>query len=193
MKELKGIKWESILTQILIIVLGLILLFNPAATARTICYTIGMVIMAVGAVKVISYFLIGFNNQLQKNGFVTGVILIIIGILFVTQVNLIISIIPYFIGIIVVLSGLLKLQTVFELKHMKSNGWFGLLIAAVINIALGILLLSHLISAAKLMIRVCGICMIYSGITDLCKVIYVSKKMRDYIKDMQALEQDVED
>ena len=62
-----------------------------------------------------------------------------------------------------------------------------------VNIALGILLLSDVIGAAKLMIRVVGACMIYSGVTDLANIVYMSKKMSDYIKDMQALEQDGED
>lgn len=193
MKELKGIKWEAVFTEILVILLGIILLFNPAATTRTICYIIGMIIMAVGVVKLMSYFLMNFEKNWQRNGFVTGIILIIIGIFFMINVKIIMSIIPFIMGIFVILSGLRKLQTVFELRRIKSDKWLGMLIIAVINTALGILLLSNLIHAAKLMIRIVGACMIYSGVTDLVNVIYMSKRMSDYIKDMQALEQDDED
>lgn len=193
MKELKGIKWETIFIQILIILLGIILFFNPATTTRTICYIIGMIIMAAGVIKIMLYFLTNFENNWQKNSFTSGAVLVMIGILFIAKVNLIISIVPFVMGIFVLLSGLGKLQAVFDLRRMKSDGWLGLLILAVINIALGILLFSDLIGAAKLMIRVVGACMIYSGVTDLVNVIYMSKKMSDYIKDMQALEQDDED
>lgn len=193
MKEWKGIKWEAILTQILIILLGIILLFNPAATARTICYIIGTVIMAAGVIKILSYFLTNFENNWQKNSFVNGAVLVIVGILFVVKVKVIMSIIPVIMGIFVLLSGLGKLQAVFDLKRIKSGGWIGLLIISIINIALGVFLLSDVIGAAKLMIRVVGACMIYSGVTDLINIVYMSKKMSDYMKDMQALEQDSKD
>lgn len=193
MKEMKSLKWETVFTEILIILLGFILLFNPAATARTICYIIGMIIMAVGIIKIISYFLMSVENSFQKNSFVSGAILIIIGILFMVKVNIVISIIPYFMAIIVIISGLSKLQGVFDIIRVKRNGWFIPLVMALINIALGIFLLCNLIGAAKLMLRVVGACMIYSGVTGLINVIYISKKMRDYIQDMKALEQDGKD
>lgn len=193
MKELKGIKWEAIFTQILVILLGIVLLFNPETTARTVCYIIGMIIMAAGVIKILSYFLTSFENNWQKNSFVSGAVLVMVGILFMVKVEVIMSIIPIIMGIFVLLSGVGKLQAVFDLRRMKSDGWIGLLIIAIINIALGGLLFSDVIRAAKLMIRVVGACMIYSGVTDLVNIIYMSKKMSDYIKDMQALEQDSED
>lgn len=193
MRELKDMKWESIFTEILVILLGIILLLNPGTTAKTICYIVGMIIMAVGIIKIMAYFVTNLQDNLQKNNFATGAVFVIIGILFVVKVNLIVSIVPFVMGIFVILSGLGKLQTVFNLKRMKSDGWLGLLIVAVINIGLGILLFSDLIGAAKLMIRVIGACMIFSGVTDLINIVYLSKKINNYLKDMQALEQEDDD
>lgn len=63
-------------------------------------------------------------------------------------------------------------------------------IATVVTDAVGLLLVFNPFRAAKWMIRVVGICIALTGASDLISGIYFYRKMREYTKDMEALEQD---
>lgn len=193
MKELKGFKWESIFSSFLFIIVGIVLLFSPETTARTICYLIGMVGIAIGIFRIVTYFTTSFEKNYEKNNLVNGLVAVLLGLFVILKVKLIISLIPFLLGILVTISGIGKLQASLDIKRLKSEKWLGVFIVSLVNIGLGILLLFRPFSAATTMFMIIGACMIFSGVTDLVNVLYISKKFKDYMKDMEALDQDIEE
>ena len=49
-------KWQEISSALLMVVAGLVLLFMPELTLKTIANVVGIIIMMIGAVFLISYF-----------------------------------------------------------------------------------------------------------------------------------------
>src|SRR5574344_22444 len=156
MKELKGLKWESIFTSFLFIILGIILLFTPETTARTICYLVDMIATAIGALRIITSFTTSFEKNLEKNNLVNGLIAVLLGLFVIIKVRLIISLIPFLLGILVTISGISKLQASLDMKRMKADKWLGMFAIALINIGLGILLLFRPFAAATTMFSIIG-------------------------------------
>ncbi len=191
--QTKGIRLEMLISAVMYIIAGAILLLFPETTARTICYMIAIVIMAIGFIKIITYLVRGLEQNMYKNDLVVGLICFVLGFIFIFKVKLIISIIPILLGILVLISGFSKLQSSLDVKRMKNGNWMYFLIIALINIGLGLLCIFSPFKIAKTMIRLIGLAMIFSGITDLVGNVYMSRKLKNYLEDMAALEQDIDD
>lgn len=189
----KGFRLELLLSSVMYVIAGAILLLFPETTARTICYLIAIVVMAIGLIKVLTYLARGLEQNMYKNDLVVGLVCFIIGLVLIFKVKAIISIIPILLGILVLISGFGKLQSSLDVKRMKNGNWTYFFIIALVNIALGLLCIFSPFKIAKTMIRLIGLAMLFSGITDLMGNIYMSKKLKNYLEDMAALEQDIND
>lgn len=190
MKSLKDLKWNSILTSIILIVIGLILIIAPDTTARTICYIAGGALAVTGAFSLIGYFSRPDMSGMYGSGLVTGVIEVLVGIFFVVRSDVIISIIPFIMGVCVTISGIGKLQNALNLKRMHYDSSTMLLALAVINVILGFVLMWNPFTAAKVLFIVIGAGLVYSGVTDLITTLYVSKKIHKYKKDTDPIDVD---
>ena len=114
---------SSIVTSTILVILGMLLFFKSEATIITIAYIIGAILIALGAVAIITF--IKNTNNVEKNqlDIVYGVVTIIMGVLVVSTPEAIASIIPIIIGIGIVISSATKLQYSFELKSCNNTQW----------------------------------------------------------------------
>ena len=190
MDKIKAFKVENILTALLYVALGVVLIMFPESIAKTLIYTIATIVIAVGVIKIISYFLKREQAGYSNAGIVSGLIFIVIGLFILTSTKIIISVIPFVMGVCILISAYSKLQYVLQLSKYTNEKNRGMLLAAIITFILGIVLILNPFRAAKWMIRLVGICIAFTGASDLITGIYFYRKMRDYIKDMEALEQD---
>lgn len=53
-----------------------------------------------------------------------------------------------------------------------------MLIMALLGIVLGIILIINPFSGVEFLFRIVGICFIYSGVTDICMLIAISKNLK---------------
>ena len=100
----KGFRPELLLSSVMYVIAGAILLLFPETTAKTICYLIGIVIMAIGLIKVLTYLAKGLEQNMYKNDLVVGLVCFIIGLVLIFKAKAIISIIPILLGILVLIS-----------------------------------------------------------------------------------------
>ncbi len=117
----KGFRPELLLSSVMYVIAGAILLLFPETTAKTICYLIGIVIMAIGLIKVLTYLAKGLEQNMYKNDLVVGLVCFIIGLVLIFKAKAIISIIPILLGILVLISGFGKLQSSLDVKRMKNG------------------------------------------------------------------------
>ncbi|MBD8941714.1 MAG: hypothetical protein EGR71_04135 [Clostridiales bacterium] len=190
MDKIKAFKTENILTALLYVALGLLLMIFPESIAKTLCYTIATLLIVVGLIRIIGYFLKKEQDGYSRTGIVSGLIFVILGIFITVSSRAIISVIPFIMGICILISGFSKLQYVFQLNKYMNEKNKGMFLVAIVTIIVGVVLVFNPFRAAKWMIRLVGICIAFTGASDLITGIYFYRKMRDYIKDMQALEQD---
>ena len=189
LKELKGFKLQSVLIAILFILMGLVLVINPLGTTRTICFTIGSIILGAGLIFIIIYLVSDFKANIKKNKLVIGIVLLILGMVFFIAYRVIMSVIPTVLGVMIFVNGLTKLQTGIDARKINKDKSLWMIILAIVIILLGAFVVFNPFSASKLILRIIGICLMFSGITDLVSFIYLNKKISNYIKDMKALDQ----
>ena len=127
------------------VVFGLSLLIKPELSTTVICYAIGAVCVIYAVANLIKYFTGSMNRMYIEPDFVLSVIICVFGIVTIVRPSVIISILPFIVGIVLVFSGLIKVQDGINLKRFNYDRWFLVLGFAVISVILGIVvLLIHL-------------------------------------------------
>ena len=189
MKMLKELKWEAILTGVLYILLGIVALVIPETMQKTLGYLIGIVLIVAGLVSIICYLLRDARENYYHNEFVG----IVLGAVVLYKVEIVISLIPFILGVLVLCSGCSKLQDAIDLKRLDYGSWLGLLIVAAINIILGVVLIYNPFKAAILLFRVLGVVLILSGAGDCFSTIYFARKLRRFKQEQDALDSTFEE
>lgn len=166
----KDVVWSSIAY----LILGFVLLIRPGMALVTIVHILAIVAAVMGVVSLVSYFR---DKYSVGNGGVTkGIVYFVIAALLYFGAGFIISIVPFILGILIVISGIVKLQEALDMMKYKADGSVAVLIIAVLSLLLGVLILINPFSTAEFLFRIIGIALIYNGVSDLLTVFYFSKK-----------------
>lgn len=188
MKTFKEMKWDALFKGILYILLGVVALVIPDTMERTLGYMLGIVLIIAGGLSMVSYLMREAHENYYRNDFVYGLAGIIIGIIVLLKVEIIISLIPLFLGILVAISGCAKLQDVVDMKRMGYGNWVVMLVLALINLIIGLVLILNPFEAAVFLFRVIGVGLIFSGITDCVTTVYFANKINDYFQSRSKME-----
>ena len=187
-KFFKEMKWDALLTGILYILLGLVALIVPETMQKALGYLLGVVLIVAGAVSMISYLLRDAHQSYYHNDFLHGLIGIVAGILVLNKIEFIIAAIPFMLGVLVLISGCGKLQSVIDMKRMEYGNWVVMLIFALVNIAFGILLMCNPFQWGVLLFRLLGLGLVFSGVTDCVVTVYLAAKIKRYVQEMNAVD-----
>lgn len=193
MKQLKEIRWDAVLLSALYIILGIVVLVFPETTAKTLGYLLGVVLILAGAVSMICYLLREAHLNYYHNDFLVGLVEITLGCVVLYKVEWIISLIPFILGLLVLVSGCSKLQDVIDMKRMNYGNWVVMLILAAANVVFGVVLICNPFQAAALFFRLIGVGLLFSGISDGITMLYFSGKLRKYFKQQQTLDSTYEE
>ena len=79
-KFLKKAGWTSILTSLVLAVIGIVMIYNPQTTMQFISTILGIFFIVMGIIKLINYFVTKGNSSLFTNDIAWGIISIIIGL-----------------------------------------------------------------------------------------------------------------
>jgi len=174
----KQFKWQKLVIAVIYILFGIVLAAFPTTAVNTLGYMLGGVMIFAGAVKMLLYFKNNSQADYFSNDLMIGIIAIVIGLFVVFKIEIIVSIIPFLFGLLVLANGCMKLQNVLNLKKAGYTNWMLTFILACLGILFGIVLIINPFSSVVFLFRIVGICLIYSGITDICMIAAISKHMK---------------
>lgn len=179
-------KTEMVFRSIVMIIAGVVLVIFPSATQNTIAYVISIVLVICGLLRILRYCgVIGHSKRTSEYGLneyaspmdlVTGILMIIFAAL---VAKVLISFIPVVLGIVVLISGLVKLEQAIELCRSHRGNWIGIMIMAAITIVVGLLAVFNPFETGNILLRVIGIGLAFGGITDLISTGYMSNIFKD--------------
>lgn len=193
MKALKELKWDALLKGALYILLGLAAFLIPETMEKTLAYLLAAVLILAGAVSMVCYLLRDAKQNYYRNDFLYGLIGIALGVIVLYKIELIISLVPVILGIMVLISGCAKLQDVIDIKRLNSGNWIVLLVIAVIDVVFGILLITNPFKAVSILFRLIGAGLIFSGITDCVVIFYFADQFKRVVRDAADIESSYEE
>lgn len=200
MDSLKKFFRSSIVTSAILIVLGVLLVFQSEFTIMTIAYIIGAILIAIGALAIIKFVQNINSNKKNELDIIYGLGTIILGILVIKNHQTIASIIPFVIGVGIIISSSTKLQCAFELKAKDNPQWKMTMIVSIVSVACGVILLFNPFKGAVIITQIVGAFIILYGILDIISTITIKKNVdaihraiEGNMKDAEVVEETVEE
>ena len=192
---LKNLKWSSIITSLIVIAAGILLAVFPDVSASVICDVIGIACIVTGVISITTYFMLDLKDSLFRNDFVTGVMIVMLGILVIYQKAVVLKLIPFILGIVILVSGFSKLQDSIDARRIGYKYSWVYIILAAVSIVLGLVIMFSLPSSVtnSILFTVIGCSLIYSGATDLYATIYLSRKINKFMKKVETIAKGAEE
>lgn len=182
MHLISELKKRYFLSAILYMLLGAILMFFPAITAAAIAYCLAVVLLLTGISFIVVYFTKELLGSLDRYELVIGLLACICAVFIFIKVDIVLAILPFLLGLFVLVSGLIKLQHGVDLLRAKLQGYLVLFILSLISILFGILIILNPFETAATLIMIIGAGLLISGMTDIFSGLYFIKRARDFKK-----------
>lgn len=176
-KILKAFYKSSIITSLILLVLGLLLFFESEATILSISYIIGGCLIAAGLTAIIRFFRTKMKDSFTELNIVYGVVTSISGILIILNPYVIGSFIPIVIGVGIIINSAMKLQYALELKNIHNKMWKMTMIISVISTLCGIILLFNPFAGAVILTKIIGGFIIVYAILDMISTYTIKKNV----------------
>ena len=181
---IKQLKWSIIVMAIAYIVLGVVLIMYPSQVQKLISYILAFALIAMGIVNLIQYTRLDTNQIVNSYDLVLGFSTMIGGILIIINVERFEQLVLIVMGFMILVSGVMKLQSSVNLMRLRSTSWQVPFAMAMIGIVYGIIMLINPFGAGGFFFAMMGIGFMLSGITDIIVSVMFSvrlKKVTDLI------------
>lgn len=188
---------SSLITSVILMIIGLLLVFEADSTIKSISYIIGGILILVGLFAILK-FIKNLNNPSRVGlDIIYGVVTTIFGTLIIRHPETIASIIPFIMGLAILFSSTNKLQGSFVLKNQKNKMWKVSLIVSIISAICGVVLIFNPFQGAVIITKIVGIFIIIYALLDIVSTITIKKNvvnvknnLTDNIKEATIVEED---
>lgn len=174
-KFLKKSGWTDIAISLIFILLGVMLIARPESIMSVIAILLGAIFIIMGILKGVDYW---SSGRQDKYSFATAVILIIIGIVVMFCADLILSAFRILIGIWIIYTGIMNLQTTIVWRNYHSKLWILSIILAIILVIAGIFIIIN----SGSILQTIGIAILIYGIVNIIENIIFIKKIDNYLE-----------
>ncbi|MDK2902965.1 MAG: hypothetical protein PWQ93_884 [Clostridiales bacterium] len=163
---MKNIKWLAIAIGIIMIIASIIVFANPTATIRVIALLVGIAVIVSGVVSLVE------NIRHEQNNITTfhlilSVLVIIFGIILVSQPDFAINVFVYIIGIWFIIDAIRRIIDARGYKTAAPNLYTATVVMAVLLLIVGALLLLNPYIAWFTVEIIIGISLLIGGIVHL--------------------------
>ena len=186
MKEIREFRKSYILVSALYVVLGAVLLIWPDISVQMICYVLGFAMIVIGITYGIIYFKKDNLAGILQMDLVIGIVSAAFGVFILLNQSFLQSVLPFAMGIILLLGAVVKLQNSINMKRLKFRRWYGILICALILAGLGIGLLINPFESEHWMVIYIGASLIFDGLVNLVSMICILSRVKKLKKLQEA-------
>ena len=183
----------SIISSLLLFLFGLVLAVNAEGFIKSITVAIGVVLLLIGVFPVIDYFRYRKEGLGASVGLISGIFSIVCGLMLLINEDLLMILIPAFIGVWMIINGINKIQVSFEIKDLGEKSWIITFIYSILIIVLGGYFIVNPISGATTVTSFIGIILCIYAVLDIIDCVIIKVKVKNFKKDLDKIENNVVD
>ena len=183
----------SMISSVLLFLFGLILAVNAEGFIKSITVAIGVILLLIGVFPVIDYFRYRKDGLGASIGLISGIFSIVCGLMLLINEDLLMILIPVFIGVWMIINGINKIQVSFEIKDLGEKSWVITFIYSILIIVLGGYFIVNPISGATTVTSFIGIVLCIYAVLDIIDCIIIKVKVKNFKKDLDKIENNVVD
>ena len=183
----------SIISSVLLFLFGVVLAVNAEGFIKSITVAIGVVLLLIGVFPVIDYFRYRKEGLGASVGLISGIFSIVCGLMLLINEDLLMILIPVFIGVWMIINGINKIQVSFEIKDLGEKSWIITFIYSILIMVLGGYFIVNPISGATTVTSFIGIILCIYAVLDIIDCIIIKVKVKNFKKDLDKIENNVVD
>lgn len=165
-------KIKPFIAPIIMFIMGIVLLLVPGGVITTVIKVFGVIIIVGAVLSIINTF----KNNSPSLEIIYGILIGILGIVFLVNPEVIASIIPLILGIWITLKSLFKLRMLYAFKNNSGIDFMKPLIINILMLILGIVLIFNPFSGAEALIRIIAIFILFYSILDITELFLTRPK-----------------
>lgn len=170
------------------IVIGILLLVNPVGFTSGIIVAFGVVLIIAGIGTTIKYFRTEPEKAAVGQVLVKGLLALLGGVFCAVNSHWFIATFPVLTlvyGVVILVTGITKLQWTVDSIRMKRSRWFWMAISAAISIVCGITVITNPFSTTAVLWMFIGISLIVDAVFDMLGGIFGNREKRVPVVDTQ--------
>ena len=183
----------SMISSVLLFLFGLILAVNAEGFIKSITVTIGVILLLIGVFPVIDYFRYRKDGLGASVGLISGIFSIVCGLMLLINEDLLMILIPVFIGVWMIINGINKIQVSFEIKDLGEKSWVITFIYSILIMVLGGYFIVNPISGATTVTSFIGIILCIYAVLDIIDCVIIKVKVKSFKKELDKIENSVVD
>ena len=169
------LKRHALLRGIVYAALGLAILVNPSAVFKIAVYLISGYLALMGLVDLFEGIKSKRASGVYDSSFVLGILLLVLAAIVLIFAKAIVSILPIFLGLLIVTVGSTRLIQSFNLRKYTNVNWGLFLVYGLILLVGGLLLIFNPFRSVLLLFQLFGGILIFMGISECLTVIQLRK------------------
>ena len=176
------------------LVIGILLLINPVSFTSGIIVLLGVSMLATGILFGYKYFRMDAEEAKKGNMLTFAILLVMMGAFCILRSDWFIATFPILTviyGIMMLVAGVSKIQTMVDMLRLHNNKWFWAGINAVVSIICAVVILWSPFTSTAVLWIFAGVSLIVEAVFDIVTLFlaYIGKKVVDEI--MEELKEEV--
>lgn len=106
---MEQVRWSKYIVSLIYVVLGAIIIAQPTIIGKSFCIILAVTLAIIGGASIASYILTKVEHRVAEgnNGLAYGIILIVLAVFIMLQQELVISLIPFILGLMITIRGVM--------------------------------------------------------------------------------------
>ena len=184
---LKRIFRTSILTSVLLFLFGLVLIFNSEEFIKSITIIIGLILLIIGILPVASFFRYRKDDAITGISLISGIFSIVCGLVFLLNEDMLLVLIPVFVGVWMIINGVNKFRFAFALKDQEEKSWIVTFIFSILIIVCGGYFIINPVRGSKFVSETLGIIICIYSVLDIIDCILIKVKYKEITTEVRKV------
>ncbi len=174
----------SIVISILLMILGGVIFVYPTMTLKAFSYIVSIILILFGIYLIVEDY--KFKKIWVLFDFsLIGILCLLLGIILLIYPNILTTLIPIFLGIWFIISGIVKFRLTSLLSNSDFNGWLISLIMAILSVTCGILFIISPLNGAIALVSFIGVLLFVYSLSDIVNMIIFKKDINNIEKGLK--------
>ena len=184
LKKLNKYMNFSIAISVMLMILGVVVFIYPTVTLNILSYTLSIILILFGIFLVIEDY--RFKNLWIVFDFsLLGIILLLLGVILLMYPNTLAILIPIFLGIWFITSGILKFKITSLLKNSDTFIWIMSFLMAILSILCGITFIISPLNSTITFVSFMGVLLFIYSLADIIDMIIFKRNINSICKNLK--------
>lgn len=162
---MKKLLKNTLVDAILLLILGIVLLVNPGGALDTVFKIVGLMLIVMGAVRIISFFVKKDKKDRSVPALIIGIIQAVIGLILIEKPDLFIAIWYKAAAVLIAYGAIVSLIRAIKQMKEKSSATVATMVLSIVTLIMAIVVFANPVAIAAFYTQLIGISFILEGVT----------------------------